>query len=501
MASAITLQEQKGLAAMKARLAVILRLLAIVMIVFALMMLLPFGVSVALEDGASVAHAKGIYLAASSGGLLWFLTRRRRSELQTRDGFLFVVLVWTVLPAFATVPLLAYLPGLSFADAYFEAMSGLTATGATVLSQLDALPPSINLWRAQLQWLGGMGVIVLAVAILPLLGVGGRQILRAETPGPMKEQQLTPRIAQTAKGLWYVYALLTLLCALAYRSAGMTGIDALTHAFSTVSLGGFSSHDQSFAYFDSVAVELVAIAFMLASGINFGTHFLALRGVKLRAYRADTELRAFLAVVAASVALIAALLYLGGVYEGLATALRYSAFNVVSAATTTGYASADYSLWPVVAPLWMLLISAFCTSSLSAGGGVKMMRVLIMVQQAYRELVRMVHPRALLAVKLGGRVVENNVIFAVLAYMLIYGATLTGITMLLAASGLDFLSAFSAAAASLNNLGPGLGSVGPAGTYAPLGDVPTWILTAAMLLGRLELIAVFVLFTPAFWRR
>ncbi|HUF81975.1 MAG TPA: potassium transporter TrkG, partial [Burkholderiales bacterium] len=355
------------------RLAVVLNLLAVVMIGFAVMMLLPLGVSLALEDRAWLAHAEGIYFTALCGALLWMLTRRPRRNLQTRDGFLFVVLVWTVLPALATVSLLAYLPGLSFSDAYFETMSGLTATGATALLQLDALPASINLWRAQLQWLGGMGVIVLAVAILPLLGVGGRQILRAETPGPMKEQQLTPRIAQTAKGLWSVYALLTLLCALGYGWAGMTWIDALTHAFSTVSLGGFSSHDQSFAYFNSLAVELVAIAFMTAAGINFGTHFLALRGVTLRHYRADPELRAFLAVVGLSVALIAAFLFLKGVYSDFPTALRYSAFNVVSAATTTGYATADYSVWPIFAPLWMLLLCTFCTSSLSAGGGIKMM--------------------------------------------------------------------------------------------------------------------------------
>ena len=383
---------------MMSRLAIVLNLLAVVMIGFALMMLVPLGVSLGLEDRAWLAHAEGIYFTALCGALLWMLTRRPRPDLQTRDGFLFVVLVWTVLPAFATVSLLAYLPGLSFSDAYFETMSGLTATGSTALLQLDALPASINLWRAQLQWLGGMGVIVLAVAILPLLGVGGRQILRAETPGPMKDQP---------------------------------------------------------------AVELVAIAFMFAAGINFGTHFLVLRGVTLRHYRADPELRAFLAIVALSVALIAVFLFLTGVYTDFPTALRYSAFNVVSATTTTGYATADYSVWPIFAPLWMLLLCTLCTSSLSAGGGIKMMRVLLMVQQAYRELMRMVHPRAQFVVKLGGRVVENNVILAVLAYMLVYGATLTGITMLLAATGIDFLTAFSAATASLNNLGPGLGNVGP----------------------------------------
>ena len=483
------------------RIAVVGNLLAVVLMIFALSMALPLGMSLVLGDRAELVHAEALFFTGLSGALLWILTRRARSELQTRDGFVFVVLVWTVLPAFATLPLLGYVHGLSFTDAYFEAMSGLTATGATVLSSLDALPTSLHVWRSLLQWFGGMGVIVLAVAILPLLGIGGRQILRAETPGPMKEKQLTPRIAQTAKGLWLVYVLLTALCITGYYVAGMQPADALIHAFSTVSLGGFSSHDASFAYFQSHAVEGVAIAFMLVAGINFGTHFVALRRLTLAPYLGDPEMRAFLLVVAASVVLISGFLFLHGAYEDFGVALRHAAFNVVSAATTTGYATADYNAWPLFAPLFMVLLCAFCTCSLSAGGGIKMMRALVLFQTAYRELGRMVHPRALLPVKLGGQVVESHIIFAVMAYMLVYGVTLTAITMLLVATGVDFLTAFSAASACINNLGPGLGFVGPAGTYALLNNFQTWICTAAMLLGRLELITVFVVLTPAFWRR
>jgi trk system potassium uptake protein len=483
------------------RLAVVLNLVAVVTIIFAVTMLLPLAVSLALHDNGELAHAEAMYFTALAGALAWMLTRHGPRDLRTRDGFLFVTLVWTVLPGFATLPLLIYLPGLSFTEAYFETMSGLTATGATVLSGLDGLPPSLNLWRAQLQWLGGMGVIVLAVAVLPLLGIGGRQVLKAETPGPMKEQQLTPRIAQTAKGLWYVYALLTALCAIGYSWAGMDWVEALTHAFSTVSLGGFSSHDASFAHFNSPAVELVAIVFMLAGGINFGTHFLALRGLRLRPYALDPEMRAFLGVVGAAVFLIAGYLVLQGVYSNFGVALRYAAFNVVSAATTTGYATVDYAAWPLFAALLMLLLCTFCSCSLSAGGGMKMMRALLLFQQAFRELARMVHPRALMPVKLGGQVVESHIIFAVLAYMLVYGVTMTAITMLLTATGLDFVTAFSASTATVNNLGPGLGNVGPASNYASFSTFQTWICTAAMLLGRLELITVFVLFTPAFWRK
>jgi trk system potassium uptake protein TrkH len=483
------------------RFAVVLNLVAVVVMIFGAMMVLPLGVSLALNDRGELAQAEAVYFTALSGLLLWLLTRRRLEELQVRDGFLFVVLVWTVLPGFGALPLLSYLPAMSFTDAYFEAMSGLTASGATVLVGVDALPPSLNLWRCQLQWLGGMGVIVLAVAVLPLLGIGGRQVLRAETPGPMKERQLTPRIAQTAKGLWYVYGLLTVMCALGYRLAGMDWLDAVTHAFSTVSLGGFSSHDASFSYFNSGAIEAIAIVFMLLAGINFGTHFLAVQRISLRPYLGDPEMRAFLGVIVGGVLLVALYLVAHGVYADMPTALRYAAFNVVSVATTTGYATADYSAWPLFVSLLMLLLCTFCTCSLSAGGGIKMMRALVMFQQAFRELSRMVHPRALMPVKLGGQVVESHIIFAVLAYMLVYGVTMTAITMLLTATGLDFVTAFSAATATVNNLGPGLGAIGPSGTYAGFNDFQTWICTAAMLLGRLELITVFVLFTPAFWRK
>lgn len=483
------------------RVAVVVNLLSVVVVVFALAMLAPLGVSLYLGDDALRAYDIAILATAFSGAAGYLATRGRSEELQPRDGFLFVFLVWTVLPAFGSLPLLAYLPGLSFTDAYFESMSGLTATGATLLSGLDALPPSINFWRCLLQWLGGMGVIVLAVAVLPLLGVGGRQLLKAETPGPMKETQLTPRITETAKGLWLIYAGLTLACALAYRWGGMSWLDAVMHAFGTLGLGGFSSHDTSFAYWNSQTLEAVAMLFMLLAGVNFVTHFGAVHRRSLAPYRRDPEARHYLLLVAASVALIAWMLVSHGVYADWTVALRHAAFNVVSVATTTGYATVDYAAWPVFAPLWMLFIGAFATCSGSTGGGIKMMRALLMFRQAVRELERLVHPRAVMPVKLGGQVVENRIIFAVLAYMLVYGVTVAAITLLLAATGLDLLTALSAAAACVNNVGPGLAEVGPSTTYALLSDFQTWICTFAMMLGRLELLTVFVLLTPAFWRR
>ncbi len=482
------------------RVAVAVHLASVLLLGFAAAMAVPLAVSLALDDGAGGAYHLAILATAATGAVGYRASRGRAPELRPRDGFLFVVLVWTVFPVFGALPLLAAVPQLSFTDAYFEAMSGLTATGATVLSGLDALPRSINFWRCALQWLGGMGVIVLAVAVLPILGVGGRQLLKAETPGPMKETQLTPRIAETAKGLWLIYAGLTAACALAYWAAGMDALEAVMHAFTTLSLGGFSPHDASFAHWRSPAIEAVAIAFMFVAGINFFTHFAALYRASFLAYRRDAELRGYFALLAASVTAVTGYLLAHGVYADWQEALRHAAFNVVSIATTTGYASADYGAWPLFAPLWMLFISSFATCSGSTGGGIKMMRALLMLRQAQRELERLIHPHALIPVKLGGGVVENRVIFAVLAYMLIYGATIAGITLLLAATGLDILTALSAAAACVNNVGPGLAEVGPAANYAGLGDFQTWILSFAMLLGRLELLTVFVLLTPAFWR-
>jgi trk system potassium uptake protein TrkH len=479
----------------------VLNILSVMTLVFALSMTLPLAVSWVIDDGAVSVFGRSMAATAVAGIVLRVATKGRRRELQVRDGFLLVASVWTLLPAFGALPLLLYLPELSFTDAYFEAMSGLTATGATVLTGLDSMAPSINLWRGLLQWLGGLGIIVLAVAILPMLGVGGRQLFKAETPGPMKEAQLTPRITESAKGLWLIYTLFTAACALAYAWAGMDWLDALMHAFTTMGLGGFSSHDASFAYWNSPLLEAVAAFFMLIAGVNFATHFLALRSRHLSPYRRDPEAAPYVLVVLASVVVVALVLLRAGVFPDAADAWRHAFFNVVSVATTTGFASTDYAQWPVFAPLWMLFLAGFATCSGSTGGGIKMMRAVLMVRQTLRELARLVHPRAVIPVKLGSAVVENNLIFAVIAFMLVYGVTVAMITMLLTATGLDLLTALSAAAACVNNLGPGLGQIGPSTTYAGFDDFQIWICTGAMLLGRLELLTVFVLLTPAFWRR
>jgi trk system potassium uptake protein len=478
----------------------LIRVFGVLLMCFALTMLVPLLFSWYWQDGATTAYDEAFLLTFATGLGLWWAARRATTDLKVRDGFLMVVMVWTLLPVYAGLPLMLQL-NLSFTDAYFEAVSGLTTTGATVLANLDQLPPSINLWRGMLVWLGGMGLIVLAVAVLPLLGIGGRQMFKAETPGPMKDSQLTPRMTHTAKGLWVVYAAITLACLLSFKWAGMDWFDAVMHAFTTMGLGGFSSHDASFGHWNSPAIEAVAIFFMLLAGINFATHFLAVHGRSLKPYRHDPEVGWYLAVVIGSVIGIAIYLTALDVYPDFGTALRFSAFNVVSIATTTGFANTDYNLWPTFAPLWMLFLCSFATSAGSTGGGVKMMRAIILFKQVYRELMRAMHPNAIWPVRVGGMPVENKILFAVLAFGFVYMVTIASLTLLMSFSGLDSITGFSAVVASVNNTGPGLNQVGPATTFEILNDFQTWICTFAMLLGRLEIFTLLVVLTPAFWKK
>jgi len=479
----------------------VFNVLGYVVLMFAATMLVPLAFAVAADDGSQRGFDIALLITAVSGVALTLITRRFRRELQVRDGFLLVTLVWTVLPAFATLPLLLQLPDLSITDAYFEAMSGLTASGGTALSGIDLLPLPINIWRHFMVWIGGMGILVLAVAILPLLGVGGAQAFKAETAGPLKETKLTPRIADTAKALYVIYFVLSLACFLAYAWAGMSWSDAFMHMCSTVGLGGFSSHDASFAHWNSPQIEGVAVVFMLLSGFSFLLHFTAWRRRSLRPYWNSAEARAYMFTLAAAVLVIAVFLLAHNVYADWVSALRYALFNVVSVATTTGYSNTDYNLWPLFAPILMLFLSGFAACAGSTGGGIKMIRALILLRQARREMIRILHPRLINPVCIDDKVVENSVIFAVLAFMLVYGGSIIWLTFLLLLSGLDVTTAFTAIVASVNNTGPGLNLVGPASNFGVLSDFQTWVCTFAMLIGRLELFAVLVLFTPGFWRK
>lgn len=440
-------------------------------------------------------------LTAGSGGVMWWATRQYRRELSARDGFLLVNLVWLTLPAFAAIPLWVTVPDINWIKAYFEAMSALTATGATALSGLDTLPVSINVWRCFLQLIGGLGIMLLVVAVLPLLGLGGMQLYKAETPGPMKNDKFTPRIAETARGLWAVYFGFSAACLMAYRWGGMGWADAFMHMCTTMGLGGFSSHDASFGYWNSPTLEAIAVVFMALSGISFLRYFMVIRGRSFKPLVRDREIQMYVGVLVASTVLLTLFLAAEGVYPTLTEAFRASAFHVVSVATTTGYASTDYALWPVFAPVLLMFLGCFASCAGSTGGGIKMVRMVLLIKQAQRELVRIIHPRVVNPVTLGRQVLPSQVMNAVLGFMLIYGAATMGLTMLMLFSGLDIVTAFSAVVATVNNIGPGLGLVGPASNFGVLSDFQLWVCTYAMLLGRLELLSVLVLFSGAFWRR
>jgi len=483
-------------------LAPVFNILARIMVGYSLMFLVPMAWAWQLDSAALVqVWLNSLALTSCAGLLLWLGTARFQRELMPRDGFLLVNLVWLALPAFSAVPLVLAVDDLSWTDAYFEAMSGLTATGATALSGLDELPVSVNIWRCFLQLIGGLGVMLLVVAVLPLLGLGGVQLYKAETPGPMKDARLTPRIAETARGLWGVYFVFSSACLLAYHQAGMSWADAFMHMCSTMGLGGFSSHDASFGYWNSRDIEAVAMLFMALSGISFARYFIAWRARSMRSLMLDAEVRAYVFALLASVVLLGALLYYHEVFEQPVHALQMAAFHVISLATTTGYASVDYSLWPVFAPVWLMFLGSFVTCAGSTGGGIKMVRMVLLIKQSVRELVRAIHPRVINPVTLGKASIPSTVIAAVMAYMLIYGASTLGLTMLMLLSGLDIITAFSAVVATVNNIGPGLGLVGPAANFGVLSDFQTWVCTVGMLLGRLELLAVMVLFVPQFWRK
>jgi trk system potassium uptake protein TrkH len=439
-------------------------------------------------------------LILGMGALLFLPVWSHRRDLRLRDGFVVVVMFWVVLSLSGAVPfMLSENPRMSLTDSVFESVSGLTTTGATVIQGIDELPPSILWYRQQLQWLGGMGIIVLAVAILPMLGVGGMQLYRAETPGPMKDDKLTPRITETAKALWLLYLGLTAACAVAYWLAGMSVFDAIGHSFSTVAIGGFSTHDASIGHYDSPMIEAVAVVFMIIAGANFALHFRAWHRMSLDPYRGDAEFRTYVLLLGL-VALVTSLyLYLSGTYGNLLESARHGVFQSVSIGTTTGFTTAGYHTWPSFLPVLLIFASFVGGCAGSTGGGLKVIRVLLLFKQGLREIKRLVHPNAMVHIKIGGKTMSGRVVDAVWGFFATYVAAFSVMMLALMATGLDQKTAFSAMAAAMNNMGPGLGDVGY--HYGDITDTAKWILAFAMLLGRLEIFTLLVLFTPAFWRR
>ncbi|MBD2784398.1 Trk system potassium transporter TrkH [Xenorhabdus sp. DI] len=477
----------------------ITRIVGLLVILFSVTMIIPGLVALIYRDGAGRAFSQTFIFALVIGLILWVPNREQKVDLKPKEGFLIVVLFWTVLGSVGALPFIfSEKPNLSITDAFFESFSGLTTTGATTLVGLDSLPKAILFYRQMLQWLGGMGIIVLAVAILPLLGVGGMQLYRAEMPGPLKDNKMRPRIAETAKTLWLIYVLLTIACALALWGAGMSVFDAISHSFSTIAIGGFSTHDASIGFFNSPVINTIIAIFLLISGCNFGLHFAVLSGRSLKVYWRDPEFRMFITIQLALLAICMLILWQHSVYESEWEALNHAFFQVVSMATTAGFTTDTFAHWPLFLP-FLLLCSAFiggCAGS--TGGGLKVIRILLLFLQGSRELKRLVHPNAVYTIKLGRRALPERIIEAVWGFFSAYALVFVISMLLLIATGVDEFSAFSAIAATLNNLGPGLGSV--ADNFTTMNPMAKWILVVTMLFGRLEVFTLLVLFTPTFWR-
>ena len=475
------------------------RILGLLLMLFSTTMLPPVLIALAFNDGEAMAFLYGFAANLAAGLIIWFPVRKENRDLRLRDGFLVVAAFWVVLGTFGAAPFLfSSQPSMSVTDAVFEAVSGLTTTGATVLSGLDELPLSILYYRQQLQWLGGMGIIVLAVAVLPMLGVGGMQLYRAETPGPVKDTKLTPRITETAKALWYIYLGLTVMCALGYWLAGMSIFDAVCHSFSTVAIGGFSTHDASIGYFESGWIEAVAVLFMFLAGINFSVHFLAWRSASVRHYFNEPEFRAYCAVLGGLAIFVVLQLFYQGQYPSPEGTIANGIFQSVSIATTTGFTTTDFSMWPGALPVVLLFGSFIGGCAGSTGGGMKVIRVLLLYRQGIREVRRLVHPSAEMPVKLGRMAVPQRVVDAVWGFFAVYVVLFVLMMIVLLATGLDQVTAFSAIAASLNNLGPGLGEV--ATGFGGVNNIAKWVCILAMLLGRLEIFTLLVLVSRTFWR-
>lgn len=476
-----------------------LRTLGSLLMMFSFTMIPPALVSWWYDDGVVAVFTNTFFVTLATGTVLWLPFRQDETEMRIKDGFLITFLFYVALGTVGAIPLVQQIGiNLSWPNALFESFSGLTTTGATVITHIDDLPKSILFYRQQLQWLGGMGIIVLAVAILPMLGIGGMQLYRAETPGPVKDSKLTPRIKQTAIALWQIYLGLTAACALAYWIAGMSPFDAICHSFSTVSIGGFSTHDASIGYFASPMIETVAIIFMVVSGINFSLHFFTFKEKDFLHYFQDDEVIWYLIILIAGTLVVTAVLIGSQIYEA-PRAFRLATFEVISIFTTTGYAAADFSSWPSMLP-FLIFFGAFTGACAgSTGGGMKVIRVLLIIRQGIREIHRLIHPNAIFPVKINRRPVPTDVVAAVWGFFSFYVMIFLLLLLVMVALGMDFITAFSAVGASLNNLGPGLGSV--ADNYNNIDDTAKLILCFAMMLGRLEIFTLLVLFTPMFWRK
>jgi len=468
-------------------------------LLFSVIFVPPIIVSYLYHDGTMPQFIESLAITLLLGVLLWLPFKTLKTELYRRDGFLIIVLVWFALSLISSIPFDLILH-TSVIDSLFEAVSGVTTTGATVLTGLDNMPPSLLFYRQELQWFGGMGLIVLAVAVIPQLGIGGMSIYKAEVPGVMKEEKLTPRLSQTASLLWKIYLGLTIACGIAYWLAGMNPYEAISHSLATVSTGGFSTHDQGLNYFEhSTLIMIIAIVFMLLGGINFSLHYLAFRGKSLKAYFQDEEVRLFFVVVFGASFLIIAILSYFHTYSSLFEVSLKTVFTVVSNITSTGFVSADFSYWPLFTPFFLIIIGFVGGCGGSTAGGMKVMRILILFKLIGREMKRLLHPRGVFHIRLNGRKrLADRTLQSVFGFFSLYVASFVVLLLLMMLDGVDQVTAFSAIATCMNNMGPGLGDVTQ--SFASLDDTAKIISAASMLLGRLEVVSVLVLLSPQYWK-
>ena len=478
--------------------AFVLRVIGILSIIFSFSMLPPMAVSVWYHDGEFSDFKVTFFTLFLIGLLFIVLSRNKLATLRRRDGVLIVASFWLYLSLVSTIPLVLGPHHLDLVDALFEATSGMTTTGATVIADLSQIEPSILYYRQQLQWFGGMGLILLAIAVLPMLGVGGAQLYRGETPGPMKDEKLTPRLSHTARNLWLIYVLITGACAAGYWIAGMEPLEALEHSYSTVSTGGFSTHNESFAYFQSDAINNVAVIFMILGSFNFGVHFIALRKRNPMLYLKDVEVRTFLLVVLFFVLLYTVFLYTSSTYEDIGRSFEYALFEVTSIITSTGFGITDFTVWPLFLPVMLIFISFIGGCGGSTAGGIKVMRVLMMIKQGLHEFFVLLHPKAIRPVRVGNQILNENVIQAIWGFFSVYIFVFIVLTLGMILAGMDQVTAFSAVATCINNLGPGLGQV--SANFADVSDSAKLVGVTAMLMGRLEVFTLLVILMPEFWR-
>ena len=467
-------------------------------LVFAIILIIPVSISLIYNDGNTSSFIYSFIIIFLFGSFLFFPNRSNSfdSSIKIKEGFLIVVLFWVLLSFLGSFPFMFDINlSMSFADSFFESVSGWTTTGATIISNLEDLSPSILIYRQLLQWLGGMGIVVLALAVLPMLGVGGMQLYKAESGGPIKDNKISPRIAETAQNLWKVYLGLTLLCAGAYYFAGMNIFDAIAHSFSTIAIGGFSTHNQSIAYFNSFEIELVCMIFMFLSALNFILHFHSLKSRSIKIYFKDVEFRLYILLIVIFSFLL--LLYTSFVYANEISVMGIL-FQVISFITTSGFVSMSYDDWPVSIISILIFLSFLGACAGSTGGGIKIIRILFILKELKRGLIKIIHPSAEVPIKINDQAVNENISNNILLFFIFYIISYIFLSLILLLMGLDATTAFSSVAACLNNLGPGAGSV--IDNYSSINTATKYLLSFTMLLGRLEIYTLLIIMTPYFWK-